>query len=269
MSVKERVDTLLVRNGLFDTREQAKRAIMAGRVYIDETRVDKPGTKIKADSQLTVKGPKEKYVGRGGYKLEKALDHFQIDIFGQTAIDIGASTGGFTDCMLQNGAKKVYAVDVGYNQLAWKLRRDERVVVMERMNFRYADPSLFEEDKPTFAAIDVSFISLTYMLPVLGKIIAKKGKVISLVKPQFEAGRDEVGKKGIVRDRKVHTEVLDKIIAFAEKEKYAVRGLTYSPILGGDGNIEFLLYLSRGIDQAQVKIIPESIVEEAHQALRS
>ncbi|PKG25674.1 TlyA family RNA methyltransferase [Niallia nealsonii] len=240
---KERVDILLVEQGLFETREKAKRAIMAGTVYCEEMRMDKPGEKINKESKLTVKGKTLKYVSRGGLKLEKALEVFDVNIANKVLLDIGSSTGGFTDCALQNGAKMSYALDVGYNQLAWKLRQDERVIVMERTNFRYVTPADLKEGMPDFASIDVSFISLKLILPVLKTLLVEKSDVIALVKPQFEAGREQVGKKGIVRDKKVHVSVLEKIINFSVQEGYKVKGISFSPITGGDGNIEFLLHL--------------------------
>lgn len=240
---KERVDILLVEQGLFETREKAKRAIMAGIVYCEEMRLDKPGEKINKESKLTVKGKTLKYVSRGGLKLEKALEVFDVNIENKVLLDIGSSTGGFTDCALQNGAKMSYALDVGYNQLAWKLRQDERVIVMERTNFRYVTPADLKEGMPDFASIDVSFISLKLILPVLKTLLVVKSDVIALVKPQFEAGREQVGKKGIVRDKKVHVAVLEKIIHFSMEEGYKVKGISFSPITGGDGNIEFLLHL--------------------------
>lgn len=264
---KERVDVLLVEQGLAETREKAKRSIMAGLVYIEGERIDKPGVKISVETKLSIKGKVLPYVSRGGLKLEKAIKEFQISLQDRTVLDIGASTGGFTDCSLQNGAKLVYAVDVGYNQLAWKLRQDERVVVMERTNFRYVKPEELEQGVPNFATIDVSFISLKLILPVLKNILADKSDIVTLVKPQFEAGRDEVGKKGIIRDPKIHQKVLEKIIHFAEEQKYAVKGASFSPITGGDGNIEFLLHLNWGEDQS-VEVNAAAIVEEAHQALK-
>jgi len=240
---KERVDILLVEQGLFETREKAKRAIMAGIVYCEEVRLDKPGEKITKESKLTVKGKTLKYVSRGGLKLEKALEVFDVNVQDKVLLDIGSSTGGFTDCALQNGAKMSYALDVGYNQLAWKLRQDERVIVMERTNFRYVTPADLKEGMPDFASIDVSFISLKLILPVLKTLLAAKSDIIALVKPQFEAGREQVGKKGIVRDKKVHIAVLEKIVDFSLQEGYEVKGVSFSPITGGDGNIEFLLHL--------------------------
>lgn len=269
MDKRERIDLLLVEKGFFETREQAKRAVMAGLVFNGEKRIDKPGMKIDSESVITVKGSKMKYVGRGGLKLQRAIEYFKLNLEGMTAIDIGASTGGFTDCMLQNGANKVYAVDVGYNQLAWKLRQDERVVVMERLNFRYANPEDFEEDKPAFATIDVSFISLRNILPKLTEIIEKEGFVVALVKPQFEAGREEVGKKGIVREAKTHIRVLLEMVDFSRQLGYSICGLTYSPITGGDGNIEFLLLLQwTGTGEVLESLNPEQVVAEAHEQLK-
>src|SRR6476620_6515927 len=238
-SKKERVDVLLVEQGLFETREKAKRAVMAGIIYSNETRLDKPGEKIPSDSLLTVKGKALPYVSRGGLKLEKALKVFDLDIKDKILLDIGSSTGGFTDCALQNGAIMSYAVDVGYNQLAWKLRSDERVVVMERTNFRYVTPSDLNGPMPNFASIDVSFISLKKILPVLKTLLVPESDVVALVKPQFEAGREQVGKKGIIRDAKVHEEVLQQIIEFSLITGFNVKNLSFSPITGGEGNIEF------------------------------
>jgi 23S rRNA (cytidine1920-2'-O)/16S rRNA (cytidine1409-2'-O)-methyltransferase len=273
MSIKkERIDVLLVERGLIETREKAKRAIMAGLVYANEERVDKPGEKIPSDTPLTVKGQVMPYVSRGGYKLEKALKEFHIDLQDKIILDIGASTGGFTDCALQNGAKLSYALDVGYNQLAWKLRQDERVVVMERTNFRYVTPADLEKGLPQFASIDVSFISLKLILPVLKTMLLPESDVAALIKPQFEAGREQVGKKGIVRDKKVHTAVIEAISAFALQEGYDVQNLTYSPITGGDGNIEFLIHLKwygeRERGENCSPVTPDEAVKEAHEALK-
>ncbi|WP_026700245.1 TlyA family RNA methyltransferase [Salibacterium aidingense] len=239
---KERIDILLVEQGFFESREQAKRSIMAGLVLANEEPIDKPGTKMDRDVVLRIKGNKLPYVSRGGLKLEKALHVFDFDVKDKIVIDIGASTGGFTDCSLQNGAQKVYAVDVGSNQLAWKLRSHHKVTVMEQYNFRYAEPRHFEE-KPEAAVADVSFISLKLLLEPLSRILSENAHACLLVKPQFEAGRDKVGKKGIVRDRKVHQEVLMDIIQFAGAAGFHADGLDFSPITGGDGNIEFLLHL--------------------------
>ncbi|WLD91984.1 TlyA family RNA methyltransferase [Alkalihalobacillus sp. AL-G] len=245
MKKKERLDVLLVDRGLIETREKAKRTIMAGLVYSEQERLDKPGLKVNIDIPIELKGNPVPYVSRGGLKLEKALDVFQFDVKDKIMLDIGASTGGFTDCALQNGAQLVYALDVGYNQLAWKLRNDDRVHVMERTNFRYVKPIDFQNGLPHVATIDVSFISLRLILPVLKDILLSGGHVVSLVKPQFEAGRDDVGKKGIIRDRKVHQSVLESIISFSVDVGFRVLDCTFSPIRGGEGNIEFLLYLEK------------------------
>jgi 23S rRNA (cytidine1920-2'-O)/16S rRNA (cytidine1409-2'-O)-methyltransferase len=269
---KERIDVLLVERGLAETREKAKRAIMAGLVYSNENRMDKPGEKISSDLPLVIKGNVLPYVSRGGLKLEKALKVFDLDIKGKVLLDIGSSTGGFTDCALQHGAKMSYALDVGYNQLAWKLRQDERVVVMERTNFRYVTPADLVRDMPTFASIDVSFISLKLILPVLKTLLVPGSDVVALVKPQFEAGRDQVGKKGIVRDPKVHEHVLTTMIEFALKSGYDVRDLSFSPITGGDGNIEFLLHLTWNQKELGSNLLerqPAEIVSEAHEQLKS
>ncbi|WP_172369220.1 TlyA family RNA methyltransferase [Sporosarcina jiandibaonis] len=241
---KERVDVLLVKRGLMETREQAKRSIMAGIVYSANTRMEKPGEKILSDAPLVVKGSTLKYVSRGGLKLEKALEVFEVDLKDQIVLDIGASTGGFTDCALQNGAAHCYALDVGYNQLAWKIRQDPRVTVMERMNFRYATAELFTEGQPQFATIDVSFISLALILPTLKKIISEGGNVIALVKPQFEAGKGKVGKKGVVKERSTHFDVLKKVAAMSLEEGFTLRGTSFSPVTGAEGNIEFLFHLT-------------------------
>lgn len=271
---KERLDVLLVDRGLAETREKAKRTIMAGLVYTNENRLDKPGEKVNIDIPLTVKGNLLPYVSRGGLKLEKALKVFDLDVNGKKLLDIGASTGGFTDCALQNGAEMSYALDVGYNQLAWKLRQDERVVVMERTNFRYVKPEDLVKGMPDFASIDVSFISLRLILPVLKTLLVTGSDVVALVKPQFEAGREQVGKKGIVRDRKVHEQVLDRIISFSMEEGYDVMDLSFSPITGGDGNIEFLLHLRWNNPEdekgkSMLRILPEAVVTNAHDELKS
>ncbi|MEC0266580.1 TlyA family RNA methyltransferase [Paenibacillus anseongense] len=243
-SDKERLDLLLLEQGYFESREKAKAAIMAGLVFADEEPADKAGMKISRKAVLKVKGALHPYVSRGGLKLEKALKQFEINLAGAVMIDIGASTGGFTDCALQNGASKVYAVDVGYNQLDWSLRNDERVQVMERTNFRYTTMEDLNGPRPTFASIDVSFISLRIILPPLKEILLNEGAVVALIKPQFEAGREKVGKSGVVRDPDVHAEVLTTVLTFAEELGFRLKGLTYSPITGGEGNIEFLAYWS-------------------------
>lgn len=243
---KERLDVLLVEQGFFPTREKAKAALMAGLVLVDDEPMDKAGTKISRSARISVKGALHPYVSRGGLKLEKALDTFGIDLQGATMLDIGASTGGFTDCALQRGAVYVYAVDVGYNQLDWSLRSDPRVNVMERTNFRYMEPGDLKGERPTFASIDVSFISLKLILPPLRRLLAEQGRVVALVKPQFEAGREKVPKTGVVKEPAVHREVLDEVLSFAAAEGFTVEGLTFSPIKGGEGNIEFLAFLSLG-----------------------
>ncbi|MDF0727349.1 TlyA family RNA methyltransferase [Cytobacillus sp. S13-E01] len=269
---KERLDVLLVERGLIETREKAKRTIMAGLVYSNEVRLDKPGEKVDYDVQLTVKGNAIPYVSRGGLKLEKALKQFSLDVANKIMIDIGSSTGGFTDCALQNGALMSYAVDVGYNQLAWKLRQDDRVIVMERTNFRYVTAAQLQRGMPQFATIDVSFISLKIILPVLKTLLVPGGDVVALVKPQFEAGREQVGKKGIVRDSKVHEAVLTSIIDFSLSQGYDSVDASFSPITGGDGNIEFLLHLkwtgTSEVGRNKLSKSVENIVSEAHQTLK-
>ncbi|MBX9972968.1 TlyA family RNA methyltransferase [Cytobacillus firmus] len=269
---KERLDVLLVERGLAETREKAKRAVMAGLVFSNESRLDKPGEKVSADIPLTLKGKVMPYVSRGGLKLEKALKVFDLEIEGKILLDIGSSTGGFTDCALQNGAKMSYALDVGYNQLAWKLRQDERVVVMERTNFRYVTPADLSAGMPDFASIDVSFISLKLILPVLKTLLVPGSDTVALVKPQFEAGREQVGKKGIVRDPKIHEAVLDKIIEFTLSLGYDVKDVSFSPITGGDGNIEFLLHLYwSGIKEEGENLLKartDEVVKEAHAELK-
>ncbi len=267
---KERVDVLVVQQGLSETREQAKRNVMAGLV-VDENgvRYDKPGEKISADSVLRLKGQALKYVSRGGLKLEKAMASFSVDFEGKTLLDIGSSTGGFTDVALQNGAKMSYALDVGSNQLAWKLRQDERVEVMEKTNFRYSKLEDFTKGQPNVASIDVSFISLKLILPVLRTIITPDGEVVALIKPQFEAGKGQVGKKGIIRDKKVHLSVLENVLTFVQEFGFNVEGLDFSPITGGDGNIEFLAHLkpAEGIGEFLSKVSAKEIVELSHSRL--
>ncbi len=241
---KERVDVLLVQQGLFDSREQAKRSVMAGEILgKNNERLDKPGQKIPVTTTLHMKGHKMPYVSRGGLKLAKALKVFNISVENKTVLDIGSSTGGFTDVMLQNGAKLSYALDVGTNQLVWQLREDPRVVVMEQTNFRYSTLDDFTHGQPEFASIDVSFISLRLILPPLAKILKMGGEVVALIKPQFEAGKEHVGKHGIVRDHAVHRAVLEEVLQFANEDHFNVLGLDYSPIKGGQGNIEFLAHL--------------------------
>ncbi len=260
MIEKERIDVLLVQQGYFPTREKAKAAIMAGIVYLESERIDKPGVKVDISKEITVKGNTHPYVGRGGLKLEKALAAFALNIEGVTMIDIGASTGGFTDCALQKGASYVYAVDVGYGQLDWKLRSDPRVIVLERTNFRYLEKNVLTVGSPNFASIDVSFISLKLIFPKLSEIFASGGHVVALIKPQFEAGKDAVGKKGIVRDPSVHKQVIEETINAAGKYHFQLQDLTYSPITGGDGNIEFL---------ALFTFEPQSAIDERTDAIEA
>ncbi|HZW68098.1 MAG TPA: TlyA family RNA methyltransferase [Pseudogracilibacillus sp.] len=266
---KERLDVLLVKRNIIDSREKAKRMIMAGLVFSDNERLDKPGMKVDEAISLHVKETLP-YVGRGGYKLEKALVSFQTSVEDKVIVDIGASTGGFTDCALQNGAQLVYAIDVGYNQLAWKLRSDDRVRVHERTNFRYVTKDLFVKGLPNYATIDVSFISLRLILPVLKSILTSNSEVVALVKPQFEAEKGQVGKKGVIRDRKIHIEVLQKITSFAIEEGYTVLNGTFSPITGGEGNIEYLLHLGWQRNEETSVSLDELIIEvvnDAHETL--
>jgi len=245
MSEKKRLDVVLVEKGFFESREKAKASIMAGVVYVDEQKLDKAGEMISSEAKIEVRGNVCPYVSRGGLKLEKAINEFDIDLKDKVCMDIGASTGGFTDCMLQNGAKKVFSVDVGYGQFAWKLRQDERVVCMERTNIRYVTKEDIGEELD-FASIDVSFISLTKVLPVAFSLTKDNGEVVALIKPQFEAGREQVGKKGVVRDSNVHKEVIEKVIDFSNSLGFGVKNLSFSPIKGPEGNIEFLVYLYKG-----------------------
>lgn len=263
---KERVDVLLVQQGLFTSREQAKRAIMAGQILGEnEQRLDKAGEKIPVTTELHFKGEPLPFVSRGGYKLVKAIETFGLAMADQIVLDIGSSTGGFTDVSLQNGAAHVYALDVGTNQLAWKLRIDDRVTVMENTNFRYAKLADFMEGQPTRATIDVSFISLSLILPTLKDIIAQGGEVAALIKPQFEAGREAVGKHGIIKDPAVHRQVLAATLPMMVENGFTVAGLTYSPIKGGQGNIEFLAWLKRS-DEAQIdpSVAIDEVVDAAH-----
>ncbi|AEV95327.1 TlyA family RNA methyltransferase [Pediococcus claussenii] len=270
---KERVDVLLVQQGLFETREKAKRAVMAGEILGEnEERLDKPGVKIDSDTELHLKGKPMPYVSRGGLKLEKALKVFDVTVDGLTVLDIGSSTGGFTDVMLKNGAKLSYALDVGTNQLVWKLREDPRVVVMENTNFRYSKLEDFTQGQPQFSSIDVSFISLKLILPTLKNIIQPNGLVVALVKPQFEAGREKVGKHGIVKERSTHIEVLKNVTAMATQEGFNVEQLDFSPIKGGEGNIEFLILLksvpgARGTINSSVDIL--NTVDRAYAELNA
>ena len=259
--MKERLDVILVNNGLASSRDNAKRTIMAGLVTVDGIVETKSGQKFDVDSEFKVKDKLLKYVSRGGLKLEKAIQSFSIKLNGCYAVDMGASTGGFTDCMLMNGALKVYALDVGYGQLDYKLRVDPRVINMEKTNIRYLDTTLIEEPID-FISIDVSFISLRHMFPVASKILKDTGAVMCLIKPQFEAGREQVGKKGIVRDSKVHVEVIENVIGYASDNGLFPHGLDYSPVKGTKGNIEYLLYLKK--TESSEEISPQEVVNIAH-----
>lgn len=266
MNTKERLDVLLVNRGLFESREKAKTAIMAGQIFMGTVCVDKAGTKVPIDADLSVKGNTLPYVSRGGLKLEKALQLYPIDLTDAVMVDIGASTGGFTDCALQNGAAKVFAIDVGYNQLAWSLRQDKRVINMEKQNIRTVTAEQLGE-LVDFISIDVAFISLDKVLPVAVTLLKDTGSLVALIKPQFEAGREKVGKGGIVRDPATHAEVLTRILNVAEEVGLHLHGVTYSPIKGTEGNIEFLGYFKKTTDGA-LPITPElveSVVAAAHE----
>lgn len=265
--MKERLDVLLVKQGLAESREKAKAIIMAGSVFVQGQREDKAGAMFDpAKAQISVKDSSLKYVSRGGYKLEKAMEEFPLVLTGLVCMDIGASTGGFTDCMLQNGAAKVYAVDVGQGQLAWALRSDPRVVCMEKTNFRYLTRERIQDDLD-FCSVDVSFISLTKILIPARKLLKAEGRMVCLIKPQFEAGREKVGKKGVVRDASVHREVIAKVLDFADLAGFAVRGLTFSPIKGPEGNIEYLVFLQKDARTAGMEA-PDT-EQEAEEGLRS
>ena len=269
MAEKERLDVLLVQKGLETSRERAKAVIMSGIVYVNNQKVDKAGFFCGPEDQIEVRGATMPYVSRGGLKIEKALDFFGYDPAGKTAIDIGASTGGFTDCMLQNGAVKVYSVDVGHGQLAWKLRNDPRVVCMEKTNIRYVTPEDIN-DKIELVSIDVSFISLTKVLVPVKKLMAEDGQIVCLIKPQFEAGREKVGKKGVVREKSTHLEVINMVIDFAVEAGFEVLNLEFSPIKGPEGNIEYLLHLQNhrdGEHYDNVTVDPAQVVEAAHSEL--
>ena len=263
---KKRIDLLLVEQGFFDSREKAKRAIMAGIVHNDHEIIDKPGTKVPVDMELFVKGSVMPYVSRGGLKLEKALKYFDITMTDRVMVDIGSSTGGFTDCALQNKAKRVYAVDVGTNQLVWKLRNDPRVVVKEKTNFRHATTDLFEYELPNIATIDVSFISLKLIFEPLKDILNDGDDIVALIKPQFEAGREDVGKKGIVKDAKIHQRVIENVISYANECQFSIQNLTYSPITGWEGNIEFLAHFKVGGTNSLLQV--EQVVQEAHDCFK-
>lgn len=267
MAKKIRLDVAVFERGFAPSREKAKAVIMAGLVYVNNQKVDKAGTEIKEDDVLEVRGNTLKYVSRGGLKLEKAMQEFPITLNGKICMDVGASTGGFTDCMLQNGAVKVYSVDVGYGQLAWKLRCDERVVNLERTNFRYADEEIIK-DKIDFSSVDVSFISLKHILPNLNKLLADNGTAVCLIKPQFEAGKDKVGKKGVVRDKRVHLEVVNNVINMAIENGFSVNGLQFSPIKGPEGNIEYLIYLEKNENPVIANCVnADELVNKSHEEL--
>ncbi|MBQ3031226.1 MAG: TlyA family RNA methyltransferase [Anaerotignum sp.] len=266
---KERLDVLLVQLGLANSRELAKAYIMAGNVYVDGQKEDKAGTKVAVNADIEVKGSQMKYVSRGGYKLEKAINEFGVQLEGKICLDIGASTGGFTDCMLQNGASKVYAIDVGYGQFAWKLRNDERVVCLEKTNVRYVTHEQVP-DEGDFASIDVSFISLTKVLPAVLGVLGPNGQLVCLIKPQFEAGREKVGKKGVVRDINVHREVIEMIVNYVRAQNLGILALDFSPIKGPEGNIEYLIYLDKsqtGMTEEEVTKRLEEVVAQSHKIL--
>ena len=266
--MKKRLDILVTERGLAESREKAKTFLMAGQVYVDGQKADKPGDTFSEDAAVEVRGKGLPYVSRGGLKLEKAMREFGLQLQGRTCMDIGASTGGFTDCMLQNGAQRVYSVDVGYGQLAWSLRTDPRVVNLERTNARYLTREQVPEEIGFFS-VDVSFISLTLILPAVRPLLAEHGQAVCLIKPQFEAGREKVGKKGVVRDKAVHEEVIEKIRSFALENGFSVLGLTFSPVKGPEGNIEYLIYLERSEAPSQGEQVPsaQQVVEESHRAL--
>lgn len=261
---KERLDVLLVKRGLAESREKAKAIIMTGNVFVEEQREDKAGSTFAEDAQIRIKGTPMKYVSRGGYKLERAMELWHVPLQDKLCMDVGSSTGGFTDCMLQNGAVKVYAIDVGTNQLAWKLRQDERVVSMEKTNIRYVTPEDIA-DPIDFSSIDVAFISLTKVLIPVWNLLKNGGRVVCLVKPQFEAGREKVGKKGVVRDKKVHEEVVCHIMTYALSMGFEILGLSYSPIKGPEGNIEYLLYIEKPQDAQALTEIAEEADQKAEE----
>ncbi|MGM9540664.1 TlyA family RNA methyltransferase [Anaerovibrio sp.] len=265
---KERLDALLVRRNLVQSRERAKTTIMAGLVLVDGQKIDKAGTMVKPEAEIRVLGDTLPYVSRGGLKLEKAIKEFGVSLQGKVAADIGASTGGFTDCMLQNGAVKVFAIDVGYGQLAWSLRTDERVVNMERTNVRNVTPEQLGE-AVDLASIDVAFISLEKVLPAVKEMLQPSGEIVALIKPQFEAGREKVGKKGVVRDAGVHEEVISRVVSLSRQMGLTPKALTYSPVKGPEGNIEYLIWLDKAAEAADgvTDGLVQEIVRLAHGAL--
>lgn len=267
MADKLRLDVALYERGFAESREKAKALIMAGIVFVNNQKSDKAGNTIKADDIIEVRGETLKYVSRGGLKLEKAMTAFELGLEGFICADIGASTGGFTDCMLQNGAKKVYAIDVGYGQLAWKLRTDERVVNLERTNFRYVTEEQIP-DKLDFCSVDVSFISLSLILPVMRGILKDNGRAVCLIKPQFEAGKENVGKKGVVREKSVHIAVIDKIKNIINENKFSLLGLDFSPVKGPEGNIEYLCYIEKSENpQILCDTTAQEVVEASYKTL--
>lgn len=269
--MKERLDVLVVGRGFAPSREKAKAIIMAGNVFVDGQREDKAGSMFQDTVEITVKGHTLPYVSRGGLKLEKAMTHFGVSLQDKVCMDVGASTGGFTDCMLQNGAVKVYSIDVGHGQLDWKLRNDERVVCMERTNIRYVVPEDIQE-LSQFTSIDVSFISLTKVLLPVRNLLTEDGEVVCLIKPQFEAGREKVGKKGVVRDPAVHKEVIESVIMYAQSISFQVMHLEFSPIKGPEGNIEYLLHIKKlpeGERNLDMPVDVDATVKEAHKELSS
>lgn len=267
MSDKIRLDIALTQKGLVESREKAKALIMAGQVYLNGQKELKAGATVKLDDEIEVRGSRNPFVSRGGLKLQKAAEKFDIDLSDCVCMDIGASTGGFTDCMLSHNAKKVYAIDVGYGQLAWKLRTDERVVNMERTNFRYVTHEQIPEDID-FASVDVSFISLKIILPVLRELLKSDGQAVCLIKPQFEAGKEKIGKKGVVRDPQVHVEVVESIVSFAVESGFNVKNLDFSPIKGPEGNIEYLMHIQKsGYAQKLCEITPQELVALSHSEL--
>ncbi len=267
MNKKIRLDVAVFEKGYAPSREKAKAIIMAGQVYVNNQKVDKVGTQIKEDDTLEVRGKTLAYVSRGGLKLEKAMKQFPIALQEKICMDVGASTGGFTDCMLQNGAIRVYSIDVGYGQLAWKLRTDERVVNLERTNFRYVTREQIP-DEIDFSSVDVSFISLKHILPVLSKLLKKDGQAVCLIKPQFEAGKEKVGKKGVVRDLDVHVEVVENVINMAVENGFSVMGLDFSPIKGPEGNIEYLVFLVKSEEPIiSTEINAKELVCRSHEEL--
>lgn len=267
MAEKIRLDVALYERGMAESREKAKALIMAGQVYVNNVKSTKAGVNIKEGDCLEVRGEKMPYVSRGGYKLEKAVKEFGLTLQNSVCMDIGASTGGFTDCMLINGASKVYSIDVGYGQLAWKLRTDERVVNMERTNFRYVTHNEIPEEID-FASVDVSFISLKLIIPVMHSLLKNGGQAVCLIKPQFEAGKDKVGKKGVVRDLQTHIDVIDSIYNFVLDNGFSVLNLDYSPIKGPQGNIEYLIYIEKtDTPESKITVTPEEVAKNSHEKL--